>query len=196
MGTCRAATPRPALVASVAARGLPSATACTATALSTARASTARTARRAGLRHRARVRFLPARHRRRGLVLLLQAAPPVQMRAGALGPLCTLQGSVRPGLWHRLRQAPRRARCMPSARLAAARLPPPCVGPLPPFQPSLSHASPPTFRQRGAFAAADERAKGTVHFSDNDKKFGKKGRGRKGKGRAREIQLTNMRNAL
>ena len=33
-------------------------------------------------------------------------------------------------------------------------------------------------------------------FSDNDKKFGKKGRGRKGKGRAREIQLTNMRNAL
>ena len=51
-------------------------------------------------------------------------------------------------------------------------------------------------KQRGAFAAADERAKGTVHFSDNDKKFGKKGRGRKGKGRAREIQLTNMRNAL
>ena len=51
-------------------------------------------------------------------------------------------------------------------------------------------------KQRGAFAAADERAKGTVHFSDNDKKFGKKGRGRKDKGRAREIQLTNMRNAL
>ena len=68
--------------------------------------------------------------------------------------------------------------------------------PLTPFQPSLSPAIPPTFRQRGAFAAADERAKGTVHFSDNDKKFGKKGRGRKDKGRAREIQLTNMRNAL
>ena len=85
---------------------------------------------------------------------------------------------------------------LPTLSLAAARLPPPCVGPLPPFQPSLSPAIPPTFRQRGAFAAADERAKGTVHFSDNDKKFGKKGRGRKDKGRAREIQLTNMRNAL
>ena len=116
----RVARLRPALVASVAARGLPSATArtataCTATALSTARASTARTARRAGLRHRARLGLLPARHRRRRLVLLLQAAPPVEMRTGALGLLCTLQCTVRPGLWHRLRQALRRARCIPSA---------------------------------------------------------------------------------
>ena len=37
---------------------------------------------------------------------------------------------------------------------------------------------------------------GSIHFSNNDKKFGKKGRGRNGKGRTREIQLTNVRNAL
>lgn len=51
-------------------------------------------------------------------------------------------------------------------------------------------------KQRGAFAAADKSAEGTIHFSNNDKKFGKKGRGRNGKGRTREIQLTNVRNAL
>ena len=42
-------------------------------------------------------------------------------------------------------------------------------------------------KQRGAFAAADKSAEGTIHFSNNDKKFGKKGRGRNGKGRTREI---------
>ena len=70
------------------------------------------------------------------------------------------------------------------------------LAPYHPFNPPLSPAIPPTFRQRGAFAAADKRAEGKIHFSDNDKKFGKKGRGRNGQGRAREIQLTNMRNAL
>lgn len=52
-------------------------------------------------------------------------------------------------------------------------------------------------KQKGAFAAADKSAEGTIHFSNNDKRFGKKGRGRNGKGRAaREIQLTNVRTAL
>jgi len=41
-------------------------------------------------------------------------------------------------------------------------------------------------KQKGAFAAADKNAEGTIHFSNNDKRFGKKGRGRNGKGRARE----------
>ena len=63
---------------------------------------------------------------------------------------------------------------------------------LPPVNPPPS--IPPTSRQRGAFAAADKSAEGTIHFSNNDKKFGKKSRGRKG--RTREIQLTNVRNAL
>ena len=187
----RVARLRPALVASVAARGLTSATARIAAAPSTARASTARTAAS---------RSSASRSCRTSSCSSPASPAPASTASGAAGrdahwpPLCTLQCTVRPGLWHRLRQALRRARCIPSARLAAARLPPPRVGRSPPFQPSLSPAIPPTFRQRGAFAAADERAKGTVHFSDNDKKFGKKGK--KGKKGAREIQLTNMRNAL
>ena len=48
-------------------------------------------------------------------------------------------------------------------------------------------------KQKGAFAAADKNAEGTIHFSSNDTKFGKKGRGRKG--RARE-HACNVRNAL
>ena len=88
----------------------------------------------------------------------------------------TLQCTLHPGSWHRLRQCP-------STRAVD-----------PPFQPSTP--TPLTSRQRGAFAAADKSAERTIHFSNNDKKFGKKGRGRNGKGRTREIQLTNVRNAL
>ena len=87
------------------------------------------------------------------------------------------------------------ARWTLSSPHASAPLPRACVDSLlPPFNPPPS--IPPTSRQRGAFAAADKSAEGTIHFSNNDKKFGKKSRGRNGKGRTREIQLTNVRNAL
>jgi len=48
-------------------------------------------------------------------------------------------------------------------------------------------------KQKGAFAAADKAALGTIHFSNHDKKYGKKGRGRK---RGAREHSCNVRNAL
>lgn len=118
------------------------------------------------------------------------------MRTVALWPLCTLQCTLRP-------RPVASAATGPSARAVDTKRPTrsgafatAMCWPLATLSTLYLTPIHPTFRQRGAFAAADKRAEGTIHFSDNDKKFGKKGRGRNGKGRAREIQLTNMRNAL